>query len=278
MTATDVDPMVARLRAAGCVFAEREAALIRATFADPAAREVAVLRRVGGEPLEYVVGQAAFGEVAVEIGPGCFIPRARAVALVDAADRWGVERVSPIVLDLGCGSGAVAALLVHRHPSWRVVASDVDDAALTWARRNASVFGFMVHRGSWWSALPDAMQGQVDLAVAHLPYVPTDEVTRLPRDFRDHEPRAAVDGGADGLEPLRAVAADAARWLRPDGLLLTQVAQTQVEAAAAVSQRLGLGWSVVEADAGSDDDDDDDDDDDIVVLALRPTAEVGAST
>jgi release factor glutamine methyltransferase len=257
--------IVDRLRAAGCVFAEREADLISASFPDDADREAAVRRRVTGEPLEYVVGHAAFGEVDVEIGPGCFIPRARAVALVDAAGRQ-LNRPYLTALDLGCGVGPIAALLSLRHPTWQVHASELDETALAWARRNAQTFGFSVHAGSWWSALPDRMRGGLDLVVAHLPYVPSGQVALLPRDFRDHEDRRTVDGGVDGLDALRAVAADAIGWLAPDGLLLTQVTHAQRPTAALVAARAELTTETV--DAGRPDDVDED----TVVLAMRPWA------
>lgn len=258
--------MVGRLRAAGCVFAEREADLISTTFPDEREREEAVQRRVAGEPLEYVVGRAGFGEVVLDIGPGCFIPRARAVALVDAADQL-VTRPDATALDLGCGVGPMAALLAHRHPSWHVLASELDEPALGWANRNALTFGFAVYAGSWWSALPDEVRGRLDLVLAHLPYVPTDEVTLLPHDFRDHEPPLSVDGGGDGLDPLRAVTADASGWLTPDGVLLTQVSHAQRPTAALVAARAGLVTETVDDAAvpGLVDED-------TVVLALRPWA------
>jgi release factor glutamine methyltransferase len=258
--------MVGRLRAAGCVFAEREADLISTTFPDEREREAAIRRRVAGEPLEYVIGRAAFGEVVLEIGPGCFIPRARAVALVDVADRL-MTRPDATALDLGCGVGPIAALLASRHPSWRVLASEVDEQALFWAERNAATFGFSVYAGSWWSGVPDDVRGQLDLVVAHLPYVPTDEVGLLPRDFRDHEARLGVDGGSDGLDPLRAVSGDASAWLTPDGALLTQVSHAQRPTAALVAARAGLVTETIDA-AGAPDDAERD----TVVLALRPWA------
>lgn len=231
------------LRAAGSVFAEREAQVILAAFADPQRRAVAVEQRSSGLPLEYVVGVAEFAGVEVAIGPSVFIPRHRAEALVDTA----VELVGamaaarrPTALDLGCGSGAIAAALTSRLPGWDVHASDIDAEALRHARTNSATFGFTLHQGDWWSSLPTSLSGGFDLVVAHLPYVPTGELVSLPRDFRDHEAVAALDGGADGLDPWRAVARGAGRWLEADGVLLTQVGEHQVGEAVRIATSEGL--------------------------------------
>ena len=236
--------LVRRLRAAGCVFAEREAALIAATFLDPGARENATVRRERGEPLEHVLGVADFAGVTVSLGPGCFVPRARAVALVDAAELEAPGSAC-IALDLGCGCGAIAAALKQRHPSWKVLATDVDESALAWARRNAERFGFTVQAGSWFSAVPPSLHGRLDVVVAHLPYVPTAEIALLPRDFRDHEPVRTVDGGVDGLDPLRAVVAQVRDWLSPDGVLLSQLTHEQHPTAVDLAATAGLTATTV---------------------------------
>ncbi len=259
--------LTARLRAAGCVFAEREAVLIAATFAAGPTRERAVRRRAGGEPLEYVVGAAEFAGVTVAIGPPAFIPRARATAIVDTADRVA-SGPSPgralTALDLGCGTGALAAALCRRHPDWTVHASESDPDAVPWAERNGAEFRFTVHAGPWFEPLPRELQGGLDLVVAHLPYVPSDQVALLPRDFRDHEPRHTVDGGPDGLDPLRAVCAACLPWLSSTGVLVTQVGWDQVDPATSIATAAGLAIEpAVAADGG-------DADEDAVVLVLRP--------
>ncbi|MEP6762031.1 MAG: methyltransferase domain-containing protein [Sporichthyaceae bacterium] len=248
------DRLAARLRAAGCVFAEREAALIEASFADPTEREDAVVRRCEGEPLEYVVGVAEFAGVTVEIGPPAFIPRARAADLVSAVDR-ALPRQPPgqspqggrvVALDLGCGCGAIAAALRQRHPDWDVHASDIDPAALLYAHCNAAAFGFSVHEGDWFDALPVDLVGRLDVIVAHLPYVPSSEVAHLPRDFRDAEPRATVDGGRDGLDPWRRVVTLCRQWLAANGILLTQVSRAQIDAAAAIARDSSLDVETID--------------------------------
>ncbi len=264
---SSLDGLITRLRAAGCVFAEREAGLIAGTFEPGPARERAVRRREAGEPLEYVVGAATFAGITVSIGPPVFIPRTRAAALVDTVDRVAVAPVgarATTALDLGCGSGAIASALARRHPDWVVHASEVDPAAVGWAERNAATYGYTVHVGSWFDALPPDLRGRLDIVVAHLPYVPSDEVELLPRDFRDHEPRHTVDGGVDGLDPLRAVCADCLRWLAPTGVLLTQVGWGQVETTASIAAAAGLAAEVAPSS---------DDDEDTVVVIVRPTSD-----
>lgn len=220
------DDLVARLRAVGCVFAEEEAAEIRRLGADP---ERIVAARAAGVPLEQALGVAVFAGLDIAVAPGVFVPRRRAETLVDAG--LAARPVARVVVDLGCGSGAIAAALATRLPAAEVHAGDIDDAALDCAARNASRFGFAVHRGDWWDALPRDLAGRVDLAVAYLPHVPTARLPEIPDDFRRHEPERAVAGGPDGLDPLRAVLRDLDTWLAPDGLLVTLIAKEQREAA-----------------------------------------------
>lgn len=248
-----IDDAVRLLRAAGSVFAEREAQVIFVVFTEPRDRVIAVERRCSGIPLEYVVGVAQFAGVRVSIGPPAFIPRRRAEALVDAA----VERTDAVVaarppraLDLGCGCGAIAAALTVRLPAWDVRATDIDVDALVHARTNAARFGFTVHQGDWWGGLPDSLRGSFDLVVAHLPYVPTSRVATLPRDFLGAEPLRTVDGGSDGLDPWRQVASDATQWLTTTGAMLTQVTHDQQAEAVAVGQRGGLRTETVETEDG----------------------------
>lgn len=223
------DDLVARLRAVGCVFAEEEAAEIRRVGADP---DTIVAARAAGMPLEQALGTALFAGVEVALGPGIFVPRRRAEVLVDAAiaARPGAQ----VVVDLGCGSGALAAALATRLPAAEVYAVDLDEAALAYAVRNGERHGFAVGRGDWWAGLPRRLRRRIDLAVAYLPHVPDARIGGIPDDFRRHEPARTVSGGADGLDPLRRVLAGMPAWLADDGLLVTLVAEEQRDAAAAL--------------------------------------------
>ena len=217
------DPVVAQLRAAGCVWAEDEAAVLGAAFA-PQDLPAAVARRCGGEPLEHVVGWADFAGVRVQVRPPVFVPRPGASPLVDLTLRELRGRDSAVVVDVGCGTGALALAIAAAAPGGTtLLATDIDPTAVACARDN----GLSVHRGNWLDALPARWLGCVDVAVAHLPYVPTGALGEVARDYRDGEALIALHGGADGLDPLREVLPQLAQWLSPTGVLLTLAADRQ---------------------------------------------------
>ncbi len=220
------DPIVARLQASGCVFAEDEAAFIRRHLRDTDEVERAVSAREAGMPLEQAVGVVEFAGVVVEVRDGVFVPRARAEAIVETAA--ALRPVARVVVDLGCGCGALAAALASRLEA-QVHAADLDPGAVAVARANGARHGFTVHEGSWWDALPDDLRGRVDLAVAYLPHVPSDVVKDIHADFRAHEPRTTVDGGPDGLDHLRHVLASLDAWLAPGGAFVTLLSAGQAD-------------------------------------------------
>nr|WP_276568718.1 50S ribosomal protein L11 methyltransferase [Aeromicrobium phoceense] len=227
------DPIIARLRAAGCVFAEREAAFVRRHLVDPGDVERAVTARVAGVPLEQAVGVAEFDGVTVAVAEGVFVPRRRAEAIPEAAAAHRPR--ARIVVDLGCGSGVLAAAMTRLLPAAQIHAVDLDPTAVVVARANGRRFGFSAHHGSWWNGLPRRLRGRIDLAVGYLPHVPSTRVDGIHPDFRAHEPRSTVDGGGDGLDHLRAVVAPLAAWLAPGGAFVTLLS---VEQAAHVPGRI----------------------------------------
>lgn len=243
--------IVAALRAAGCVFAEEEARLLLDHARTPADLEQLVRRRVAGEPLEHLLGWAEFAGLRIVVGPGVFVPRRRTRLLVAetlAAVRGIREagRRPVVVLDLCCGSGAVAAALattLHAgadpDPGVEVHAADADPAAVRCARRNLDGIA-EVHCGDLFTALPARLRGSIDVLAASPPYVPTDAVRLLPPEARDHEPRAALDGGPDGLDVVRAILASAPSWLRPGGVVLFDLGGDQAPAATALLSEHGF--------------------------------------
>lgn len=232
------DAVAGVLRAAGCVFAEDEADLILAAARD--AREAAgmVERRARGLPLEQVVGWAGFRGRRIGVAPGVFVPRRRTEFLV--AEALAQAPDAAVVVDLCCGSGAVGAALAAELDGVELHAADIDPAAVRCARRNLAGVGGRVHTGDLFEALPARLRGRVDVLAANVPYVPTGEIGLLPTEARDHEPRVALDGGADGLDVLRRVAAGAPDWLAPGGCLLVETSRRQAPAAVRAFTAAGL--------------------------------------
>ncbi|MBE7188220.1 putative protein N(5)-glutamine methyltransferase [Jatrophihabitans endophyticus] len=232
------DEVVARLRSAGCVWAEDEADELLAAADDGAPLDDLVTRRVAGEPLEQVVGFASFGGLRVAVAPGVFVPRRRTELLVEVAAV--LARPRAVVLDLCCGTGALgAALLARLGPGAVLHAADRDPAAVECARRNVPP-GSAVYCGDLFDPLPGALRGSVDLLLANAPYVPSGEIALLPPEARLHENRLALDGGADGLDVHRRIAAAAPRWLAPGGTLLIEVGDVQRDRARALLEDAGL--------------------------------------
>ncbi|GAB3164765.1 putative protein N(5)-glutamine methyltransferase [Myceligenerans halotolerans] len=343
------DPaLVARLRAAGCVFSEDEAQLLTEAArtspdagtgagettpggrADPERLERLVAARIGGAPLEQVLGWAELWGRRWAVAPGVFVPRRRSELLVaealshldsppgahptaTSAARTGVDTPGPaavgtatpgaqrlddaeshpdgpapdsgvghaglVVVDLCCGCGAlggsVALDLIAAGFDVELHAADVDPAATTCARRNltgpavdagtatgadagagiGAVRGgrltAVVHDGDLDAPLPRSLRGRVDVLLCNAPYVPTEAIALMPREARDHEPRLALDGGADGLGVLRRAIEAAPGWLRPGGALLFETGHDQAEAAAGAARRAGLTPRTMSDDLGA---------------------------
>ena len=237
MTAREV---VARLRAAGCVWAEDEAALLESAAADAAELEVLVARRVGGEPLETVLGWVEFLGRRLVVVPGVFVPRRRTELLARTTRREVVARTGrPVVVELCCGVGPVAASLdAHRAPGVELHVADVSEVALACALTNVPAAA--AHLGDLYDALPGRLRGRIDVLTANAPYVPTDRIADMPPEARDHEPRTALDGGVDGVDLHRRIAAGAADWLAPDGVLLVETSPGQASLTAGTMEAAGL--------------------------------------
>lgn len=245
------DPVVvARLRAAGCVWAEDEAALLEAAAGTGADLDALVVRRVAGEPLELVLGWVDFLGRLLSVAPGVFVPRRRTELLARTTlahlARLGevtVEQV--VVVEMCCGVAPVAACLEGVRAE--VHAADVSTSALACARRNAPAAA--LHAGDLFDALPGRLRGRVGVLAANAPYVPTERIASMPPEARDHEPRAALDGGADGVDLHRRLAAGADVWLAPGGVLLVETSPSQATLTTAAMEAIGLATEVVVDDA-----------------------------
>jgi release factor glutamine methyltransferase len=270
----DRSAIAAKLRAAGCVFAEDEAQLLISSAQTPADLAAMVDRRAAGLPLEHVLGWAEFCGLRVAVDPGVFVPRRRTEFLVaqaaalggqagpgeqpagqagasarkaaDKTDQAGpgeqpARQARPVVIvDLCCGSGAVGIALAAVLDPVELHAADVDPDAVTCACRNVAAVGGQVYHGDLYEPLPVALRGRVGLLTANVPYIPTEEIGLLPAEARVHEPRVALDGGPDGLDVLRRVAAAAPQWLAPGGHLLVETSERQAAQAAEVFAGRGL--------------------------------------
>jgi release factor glutamine methyltransferase len=223
--------LVARLRAAGCVFAEDEAHVLLAAASTPVELAAMVQQRCEGRPLEHVVGWAEFCGVRVVVGPGTFVPRPRTELLVREAIALAGDARVPIgnlvVLDLCCGSGAIGMALAAGLPGVELYAADVDPVEVRCARANLDQLGARVFQGDLFQPLPASLQGRINILTANVPYVPTAAIALLPGEARTYEPQVSLDGGTDGLDVLRRVAAGAPTWLAPGGHLLFEVSQQQ---------------------------------------------------
>ena len=239
----DLASVAARLRGAGCVFAEDEARLLVGAAGSPADLAGMVERRAAGVPIEHVVGWAEFCDLRISVDPGVFVPRHRSELLVRVAVAGA--SAGAVVVDLCCGSGAIGVAVAAALGDVELHAADIDPAAVRCARRNVDPVGGHVHEGDLLDPLPTRLRRRVDVLVANVPYVPTDAIALLPPEARLHEPRVALDGGGDGLDVLRRVAAGAPGWLAPGGRLLVETSDGQAPQAVHVVSGAGLTARVV---------------------------------
>jgi release factor glutamine methyltransferase len=235
--------IVARLRAAGCVFAEDEARLLLGAARTPEQLAGLVARREAGEPIEYILGWVEFCGLRIAVQPGVFVPRRRTEFLARQAAEWA--RSGDVVVDLCCGAGAVGAVVADVIPGVEVHAVDIEPAAVRCARRN---LGDNVYQGDLYEPLPAALRGRVAVLTANAPYVPTEALATMPAEARLHEPRVALDGGADGLDVLRRVAAGAPEWLVANGRLLVESSSGQAGRVADTMAAAGLRPQVLRQD------------------------------
>jgi release factor glutamine methyltransferase len=206
-----------------------------------------VARRAAREPLQHLTGTAAFRYLELAVGPGVFVPRPETELLAG----WGVAQALvvtgsgrvPVVVDLGTGSGAIALSVATEVPSAEVHATEVDAAAVEWARRNLAGSGVDLRTGDMGDAFTD-LDGSVDVVLCNPPYIPLEAYESVEPEARDHDPHLALFSGADGLDALRVVEAVAARLLRPGGVAGAEHADVQGGSAPAVFASAGR-WSDV---------------------------------
>jgi release factor glutamine methyltransferase len=226
-TASDpvVAALAARLAQAGFVAAAEEAEeLASCAGGDPSLLQALAGRRLSGEPLAWITGRAAFGDLTLRVDPGVYVPRWQSLELARRATALLPE--SGDAIDLCTGSGAIAAALQAGRPSARIVATDSDARAVACARAN----GIEAYRGDLFGPVPRELRSETDVVVAVVPYVPATELHLLPRDTLGFEDASHYDGGPDGTDLLRRVVHEAPRFLRPGGALLLELGGAQADA------------------------------------------------
>lgn len=182
-----------------------------------------VRRRAQRVPVQYILGAAAFRELELTVTPDVLIPRPETEVLVDVA--LELLPTDGRVLDLCCGSGAIALSLKWELPEISVVATDISQAALAVARANGASCDLEIE---WLSSdLFAVVDGDFDLVVSNPPYVKSSDLDHLEPEVRDHEPQLALDGGTDGLDYYRRIAHQASDYIRPGGHLLLEVGEGQ---------------------------------------------------
>lgn len=193
-------------------------------------------RRCAGEPVAYLTGRREFYGLTLAVGRGVLVPRPETEILVDKALALLPERHAATVLDLGTGSAAIALAIKQARPDVEVTAVDASEEALGFAQRNATAHGLYIRsmQSDWF----DGVEGDTfDVVVANPPYVESDDPVL--RDALRHEPRAALDGGKDGLDAIRAIVAAATGYLRVDGWLLVEHGEDQGDATRKLAEQAG---------------------------------------
>jgi release factor glutamine methyltransferase len=218
---TDLADVRERLRAAGCVAAAEEAAELLARVSDEETLEAWVARREQGEPLPWITGAIQFCGQIISVRPGVYVPRLQSEELARRAAAF-LARSTRCAADLCTGAGPIAAHLASRVPAATVVGVEMDPISVVCARSNGvrAVLGDLAE---------PLRSGVFDVVTAVAPYVPTAQLSTLPRDVQRYEPRLALDGGEDGLDLVRRIVSSAARILRPGGWLLLELGGAQDE-------------------------------------------------
>ncbi|MCP3422120.1 peptide chain release factor N(5)-glutamine methyltransferase [Nocardioides pinisoli] len=258
----------ARLREAGVASPERDAELLLAHVLDVGLGrlllvddvdadqrehyDALVARRAAREPLQHLVGTAAFRHVELAVGPGVFVPRPETELLAG----WAIEQAqlvsalvagerAPVVVDLCTGSGAIARAVADEVPGAEVHAVELDEQAFAWAERNLAGTGVDLRPGDMATAFDD-LTGAVDVVVCNPPYIPLEAWESVAVEARDHDPHLALFSGDDGLDAMRVLERRAALLLRPGGVVGAEHADVQGAAAPGVFAASGRWLDVTD--------------------------------
>lgn len=208
------------------------------SFEDPITADVAetyegfLSRRLAHEPCAYITGRREFYGLDFKVTPDVLIPRPETEQLVETSIRLAnaePRRTRLRIADAGTGSGAIAVSLARALPRAEVYATDDSRAALAVAEENARRHDVVRRIAFRPGDLLTPVHAYVDLVVANLPYVTSEDWSKLAPEVRDHEPRRALDGGPDGLDAIRALLQQAPRYLTPGGHIVIEIGDEQVD-------------------------------------------------
>ena len=188
-----------------------------------------VRQRIEGCPVAYLVGRKEFFSLEFEVNRAVLIPRPDTECVVDECLRWAKGMAEPAILDIGTGSGCLAVAVAKHHKTARVTAVDISPEALAVASRNAGKHGVAERirflQGDLFASVPAGER--FDFILSNPPYIPHDDIAKLPPGVRDYEPHQALDGGADGFAVFDRLIAEAPAHLKPDGYLLIEIGAPQ---------------------------------------------------
>ena len=200
-----------------------------------------VRRRGQREPLQHILGSACFCGLDLAVNGDVLVPRPETEILAELGWQFLKNTAArpgsapPLALDFGTGSGCIAIALAVQCPAARVNALDISPATLALARQNAAKHAvdsrIEFFAGDGFAALP--ADARFDLIISNPPYIPAAEIPTLEPEVRDHDPRLALDGGADGLDFYRRLAREAAAFLRPGSRIMLEFGDGQEAAVAA---------------------------------------------
>ncbi len=200
-----------------------------------------VERRLAGEPIARIVGRKEFWSQSFRLGPDTLVPRPETETVVEAALAAFPDRNAPLrVLDLGTGSGALLAAILVERPCSSGFGIDRSEGTLAIARANLEALGLGARVAFACGDWGEALNAKFDLVVCNPPYIAAHEFARLSSEVRDHDPRLALDGGADGLDAYRAIVSGLARLLHAHGVAVLELGRGQESAVVNLTRDAGL--------------------------------------
>ncbi|OCI95003.1 protein-(glutamine-N5) methyltransferase, release factor-specific [Agrobacterium sp. 13-626] len=213
------------------------------------AARAAIARRLNHEPVHRILGEREFYGLPMALSPATLEPRPDTEILVDTvlphARRLATDHGTIHLLDMGTGTGAICLALLHECQQAMGIGSDISGEALETARANAARNGlaarFDTVQGSWF----EAIHGRFHVIVSNPPYIESSVISTLAPEVKNFDPPAALDGGLDGLDPYRAIAKDAARFLHQDGIVGVEIGYDQRKTVTSVFE--GAGFFLIEA-------------------------------